>query len=79
VSVKRVVIGLGLAVVLGFLAIQLVPYGHSHINPPVLSEPAWDSAATRATAGGDLLRLPQQPDGLAVVFERRTDVVADPA
>jgi mono/diheme cytochrome c family protein len=50
VSVKRLALGIGLAVVLGFLAIQLVPYGHNHTNPPVLSEPAWDSAATRATA-----------------------------
>jgi mono/diheme cytochrome c family protein len=50
VSVKRLALGIGLAVVLGFLAIQLVPYGRNHTNPPVLSEPAWDSAATRATA-----------------------------
>jgi hypothetical protein len=30
------------------LAIQLVPYGRDHSNPPVRSEPAWDSPATRA-------------------------------
>lgn len=30
------------------VAIQLVPYGHDHTNPPVVSEPAWDSATTRA-------------------------------
>ena len=30
--------------------IQLVPYGRSHANPPTTSEPAWDSASTRALA-----------------------------
>jgi mono/diheme cytochrome c family protein len=34
-------------VVAGFLLIQLIPYGHNHDNPPVLSEPAWDSQQTR--------------------------------
>ena len=33
-----------------FVAIQLVPYGRSHTNPPVTGEPAWDSAATRELA-----------------------------
>ena len=28
------------------LAIQLVPYGRDHSNPPVLAEPAWDSPRT---------------------------------
>ena len=36
--------------VVGFLAIQLVPYGRDHTNPPVTGEPAWDSPETRATA-----------------------------
>jgi mono/diheme cytochrome c family protein len=36
---------------LGFLVvIQIVPYGRSHTNPPVVQEPAWDSPATRALA-----------------------------
>lgn len=30
------------------LAIQLVPYGRSHVNPPVIGEPAWDTPETRA-------------------------------
>ncbi|TFH34091.1 MAG: cytochrome C [Anaerolineales bacterium] len=30
------------------LAIQLVPYGHDHTNPPVRLEPTWDSEATRS-------------------------------
>ncbi len=36
-------------VVIG-LAIQLVPYGRAHTNPPVVQEPAWDSATTRDLA-----------------------------
>lgn len=31
-------------------AIQLVPYGRSHQNPPVVSEPAWATPETRALA-----------------------------
>ncbi len=31
-------------------AIQLVPYGRDHSNPPVTSEPQWDSTATRDLA-----------------------------
>jgi len=30
------------------LAIQAVPYGRDHTNPPVTAEPAWDSPETRA-------------------------------
>jgi len=49
-SVKKIV-GIVLAViVVGFLVIQLVPYGRDHINPPVQSEPNWDSPETRALA-----------------------------
>lgn len=28
-------------------ALQLIPYGRAHTNPPVRQEPAWDSARTR--------------------------------
>ncbi|GAB4273901.1 MAG: hypothetical protein Kow0080_21840 [Candidatus Promineifilaceae bacterium] len=38
------------AVVGGFLLIQLVPYGRSHTNPPVIREPNWDSPQTRELA-----------------------------
>ena len=31
-------------------AIQLVPYGRSHDNPPVVQEPRWDQPETRALA-----------------------------
>ncbi len=30
------------------LVIQLIPYGRNHNNPPVVSEPNWDSQLTRA-------------------------------
>lgn len=32
------------------LAAQFVPYGRAHDNPPIIAEPEWDSAATRALA-----------------------------
>jgi mono/diheme cytochrome c family protein len=43
---SRAVVGLLLA----FVAIQFVPYGRDHVNPSTISEPAWDSPATRALA-----------------------------
>ena len=39
-----------LAIVGGFILIQLVPYGRDHTNPPIQSEPNWDSPETRALA-----------------------------
>jgi hypothetical protein len=47
-SIRWSRIGLVLALVL--VAIQLVPYGRDHVNPPAVSEPAWDSPDTRALA-----------------------------
>jgi hypothetical protein len=47
---KGVIIGIGAGVVVCLLAIQLLPYGHDHANPPVLAEPAWDAPETRAYA-----------------------------
>jgi mono/diheme cytochrome c family protein len=35
---------------IALVAIQLVPYGRDHVNPPTTSEPTWDSPATRALA-----------------------------
>lgn len=40
-------IGVGVAVA---LLIQLVPFGRDYTNPPVIAEPVWDSAETRALA-----------------------------
>lgn len=36
--------------IVAIAALQLVPYGHARANPPVRSEPAWDSPQTRALA-----------------------------
>ena len=41
-------VGIGLLGTL--LAIQLVPYGRDHSNPPLRSEPSWDSPTTRDLA-----------------------------
>lgn len=30
-----------------FVLVQAIPYGHDRTNPPVVSEPMWDSTATR--------------------------------
>ena len=40
----------GLVLVLAFMAIQFVPYGGDHVNPPVGAEPTWDSPGTRTLA-----------------------------
>ncbi|HMB23412.1 MAG: heme-binding domain-containing protein [Chloroflexota bacterium] len=44
---KRVLQILGTLVVI-FLLIQLVPFGHTRTNPPVISEPNWSSPQARA-------------------------------
>ena len=33
-----------------FIAIQAVPYGHGHLNPPVRVEPKWNNPVTRELA-----------------------------
>lgn len=47
---RRFWVRAGLVFVLAFVAIQFVPYGRDHINPPVGAEPAWDSPGTRTLA-----------------------------
>jgi cytochrome c551/c552 len=42
-----ILVGAGLIL---FVLIQLVPLGRNHTNPPVVSEPNWDSPATRELA-----------------------------
>jgi hypothetical protein len=46
-SRAKLVIGGVAALVVVALAIQAVPYGRDHSNPPVTAEPAWDSPRTR--------------------------------
>jgi mono/diheme cytochrome c family protein len=47
---RKLLLAGGAILVIGFLAIQLVPYGRDHTNPPVTGEPAWDSDTTRQLA-----------------------------
>ncbi len=44
---KKVLIAFGVLIALALL-IQIVPYGRDHTNPPVVAEPNWDSAETKA-------------------------------
>ena len=44
VKITGIMIGL---ILVGFLLIQLIPYGRNHTNPPVTQEPAWDTPQTR--------------------------------
>jgi len=44
---KKILLTLLSVLIVGFLLIQLVPYGREHTNPPVLAEPEWDSTQTR--------------------------------
>jgi hypothetical protein len=44
-------IGLIIAIlVIGFILLQLIPYGRDHTNPPVVAEPKWNSPNTRELA-----------------------------
>ena len=47
---KKIILIVVVAAVVVFVVMQLVPYGKEHTNPPVVSEPKWDSAETRAIA-----------------------------
>ncbi len=42
--------GLALIFLALFILIQFIPYGRDHSNPPVISEPNWDSPRTRELA-----------------------------
>jgi cytochrome c551/c552 len=46
---KRLLI-IGIILVGVFVLIQLIPYGHDHTNPAVISTPSWDSSQTQALA-----------------------------
>jgi hypothetical protein len=48
--IKKLLIGIGVGLAGGFVAIQLVPYGREHANPSVVVEPRWDRPSTRALA-----------------------------
>lgn len=46
----KTLLGVLIGSVIVFIAIQFVPYGHDHTNPPVQAEPKWDSPQTRELA-----------------------------
>lgn len=48
--IVKIMILIVVVLIVGFGLIQLVPYGRDHTNPPVTSEPAWNSPATKALA-----------------------------
>jgi hypothetical protein len=47
---RRWLFRVGVGLLGALLAMQLVPYGRDHSNPPLRGEPPWDSPATRALA-----------------------------
>ncbi|MCO5185632.1 MAG: heme-binding domain-containing protein [Anaerolineae bacterium] len=47
---KKIVLILVIGGAALFIVAQLVPFGRAHDNPPVVQEPNWDSAETRALA-----------------------------
>lgn len=44
-KILLIIIGVGF---LAFVFIQLIPFGHEHVNPPTVSEPKWSSPEARA-------------------------------
>lgn len=49
-EIKKYILIATLTLVSGLLLLQLVPYARDQDNPPVLSEPDWDSQQTRDLA-----------------------------
>ncbi len=47
---RNVILGILIGLIVGGLAIQFIPYGHDHTNPPASTEPQWDSQQTRDLA-----------------------------
>ena len=64
---KKIILIVLIIALVGFVLIQLVPYGREHTNPSVVQEPNWDSPANARARRARLLRLSQQRDGVALV------------
>ena len=47
---KKLIISIAVVLVVAFIIMQLLPFGKNLNNPPVISEPDWDSTATRELA-----------------------------
>ena len=50
IAAVGMIVGGIFAVLALFFLIQLIPFGRDHTNPPVVTEPKWDSPDTRALA-----------------------------
>ncbi|MGC8653786.1 MAG: heme-binding domain-containing protein [Candidatus Kryptoniota bacterium] len=48
VKKQNIILKIVLIIIGVFIIVQFVPYGHSHINPPVVGEPKWDSPQTES-------------------------------
>ena len=46
-STRRMIFSIVGFIVVAIVGLQLVPYGHTHTNPPVQAETTWDSPRTR--------------------------------
>jgi mono/diheme cytochrome c family protein len=46
-KIKKILLIILGIILITYVLIQFVPYGHDHTNPPVLAEPQWDSPRTR--------------------------------
>ncbi len=44
---KKLIVFTVATIFIVFLAIQFVPYGHNHSNPPITGEPNWNSTTTK--------------------------------
>lgn len=49
-TLTKILVFGGIALLVGLLLIQVVPYGRQHDNPPVTKEINWDSPETKALA-----------------------------
>jgi hypothetical protein len=49
-STKKILRGVAITFAVAVVAIQLVPYGRDHTNPPRVVEPTWDRPETRELA-----------------------------
>lgn len=45
---KKMMLTAAITSIVILLAIQAIPYGKAHSNPPIVKEPVWDSPDTRA-------------------------------
>ena len=50
IEARRAVVAGAVGLAFVMVVIQAVPYGRDHTNPPVVSEPRWNSPATRSLA-----------------------------